>query len=46
MEIVIEKVETALVPPRWGLLKVSTNQGIIGWGDIRMELADGTITNW
>ena len=33
----IEKIETALVPPRWGLLRIITSSGNIGYGEFTVE---------
>ncbi|MDZ7639901.1 MAG: galactonate dehydratase [Bryobacterales bacterium] len=35
--ILIERIETAKVPPRWGLLRILTNQGITGYGEFTLE---------
>ncbi|MFS4454968.1 galactonate dehydratase [Maribacter sp. 2304DJ31-5] len=39
----IEKIELFKVPPRWLFLKVSTNQGITGWGEPIIEGKTSTI---
>jgi galactonate dehydratase len=33
----ITEVETFLVPPRWLFLKVSTDEGVVGWGEPVVE---------
>jgi galactonate dehydratase len=33
----IERIETAQVPPRWGLLRVLTSDGIEGYGEFTVE---------
>lgn len=33
----IERIETAKVPPRWGLLRILTDQGITGYGEFTLE---------
>lgn len=33
----IIKIETAIVPPRWGLLRVHTSDGVIGFGEFTLE---------
>ncbi|HEX6355689.1 galactonate dehydratase [Actinophytocola sp.] len=33
----ITQIETFLVPPRWLFLKVSTDEGIVGWGEPVVE---------
>ncbi|MGN8160190.1 galactonate dehydratase [Salinisphaera sp. RV14] len=33
----ITKLETFLVPPRWCFLKISTDEGIVGWGEPVVE---------
>ena len=29
----ITKLETFIVPPRWCFLKITTDEGIVGWGE-------------
>jgi galactonate dehydratase len=36
-KIVIAKFETAVVPPRWGLLRIHTDAGIFGFGEFTVE---------
>jgi galactonate dehydratase len=36
-KITITKIETAKVPPRWGLLKIETSDGVIGYGEFTVE---------
>ncbi|MBV8818173.1 MAG: galactonate dehydratase [Acidobacteriaceae bacterium] len=39
----IERIETVQVPPRWGLLRISTSAGIEGFGEYTVEgQLDGT----
>lgn len=33
----IERIETHKVPPRWGLLRILTDQGITGYGEFTLE---------
>ncbi len=33
----ILKIETAIVPPRWGLLRIHTSEGIFGYGEFTVE---------
>ncbi len=33
----ITKLETFLVPPRWCFLKISTDEGVVGWGEPVVE---------
>lgn len=33
----IERIETVKVPPRWGLLRILTDQGITGYGEFTLE---------
>jgi len=33
----IERIETAQVPPRWGLLRVVTSEGVEGYGEFTVE---------
>jgi galactonate dehydratase len=33
----IERIETAQVPPRWGLLRVITSEGVEGYGEFTVE---------
>ena len=33
----ITEVETFLVPPRWLFVKVSTDEGVSGWGEASLE---------
>jgi len=33
----IERIETAQVPPRWGLLRVVTSEGLEGYGEFTVE---------
>ncbi|HEY3840573.1 MAG TPA: galactonate dehydratase [Bryobacteraceae bacterium] len=33
----VEKIETAQVPPRWGLLRVLTSEGLEGYGEYTVE---------
>jgi galactonate dehydratase len=35
--ITIERIETAKVPPRWGLLRILTKEGITGYGEFTLE---------
>lgn len=37
----ISAIETFRVPPRWLFLKVSTDEGIIGWGEPIVEGRSG-----
>src|SRR5215469_4982462 len=39
----ITGVETFLVPPRWLFVKVSTNEGIAGWGEATLEGRSETV---
>lgn len=39
----ITKFETFLVPPRWLFLKISTDEGISGWGEPIVEGRAGTV---
>ncbi|QIZ67969.1 galactonate dehydratase [Geobacillus subterraneus] len=39
----ITKFETFLVPPRWLFLKISTDEGIAGWGEPIVEGRAGTV---
>jgi galactonate dehydratase len=39
----ITKVETFLVPPRWLFCKVSTDEGITGWGEATLEGRSETV---
>ena len=33
----ITKIETVVVPPRWGLLRIHTSEGIYGYGEFTVE---------
>ena len=33
----ITALETFIVPPRWCLLKITTDEGIVGWGEPVLE---------
>ncbi|MGH3656178.1 MAG: galactonate dehydratase, partial [Micromonosporaceae bacterium] len=33
----IDKIETFLVPPRWLFCRVSTDEGLVGWGEPVVE---------
>src|SRR5579864_7412880 len=33
----IERIETAQVPPRWGLLRILTSDGLEGFGEFTVE---------
>ncbi|MBP9838449.1 MAG: galactonate dehydratase [Proteobacteria bacterium] len=33
----ITKIETAIVPPRWGLVRIHTSEGIFGFGEFSLE---------
>lgn len=33
----ITKIETAIVPPRWGLVRIHTSDGIYGYGEFTVE---------
>ena len=33
----IEAIETAKVPPRWGLVRIQTAQGLTGFGEFTLE---------
>lgn len=33
----ITRIETAVVPPRWGLLRIHTSEGIFGYGEFTVE---------
>lgn len=33
----IERIETLKVPPRWGLLRILTDQGVTGYGEFTLE---------
>ena len=35
--MIIERIETAQVPPRWGLLRVTTSSGLEGYGEFTVE---------
>jgi galactonate dehydratase len=35
--MIITGIETFAVPPRWLFLKVSTDEGIVGWGEATLE---------
>lgn len=39
----IHSLETFLVPPRWCFLKLTTNEGIIGWGEPVVEGKAATV---
>lgn len=39
----IDRVETFLVTPRWLFLKISTDQGVSGWGEPVVEGRAGTV---
>jgi galactonate dehydratase len=39
----IEQIETFLVPPRWLFVKVSTDEGISGWGEATLEGRSDTV---
>jgi galactonate dehydratase len=39
----ITAVETFLVPPRWLFCKVSTDEGIVGWGEATLEGRSETV---
>jgi galactonate dehydratase len=41
--LVIEKVELFKVPPRWLFLKITTKEGIIGWGEPVVEGKAATV---
>ncbi|MEM9869456.1 MAG: D-galactonate dehydratase, partial [Bacteroidota bacterium] len=36
-EIQIERIELFKVPPRWFFLKMTTKDGIVGWGEPIVE---------
>ncbi len=36
-QIIIDKIELFKVPPRWLFLKITTNEGIVGWGEPVVE---------
>jgi len=35
--LIIDSIETALVPPRWGLLRMRTRDGLDGFGEFTLE---------
>jgi galactonate dehydratase len=35
--VTIEEIETLQVPPRWGLLRICTSPGLIGYGEFTVE---------
>ncbi|MCW5964180.1 MAG: galactonate dehydratase [Bryobacterales bacterium] len=35
--LIIDRIETALVPPRWGLLRILTRDGLEGFGEFTLE---------
>ena len=35
--LIIERIETAKVPPRWGLLRILTKDGLAGYGEFTLE---------
>ncbi|MGB7757815.1 MAG: galactonate dehydratase [Salinisphaera sp.] len=39
----ITKLETFLVPPRWCFLKISTDEGVVGWGEPVVEGRAATV---
>ena len=43
--MVVTQLELFAVPPRWLLLKVSTDEGIAGWGE-PWRNQDGTVAEW
>ncbi|TMM56755.1 galactonate dehydratase [Maribacter algarum] len=42
-ELLIEKIELFRVPPRWLFLKITTREGIIGWGEPVVEGKASTV---
>jgi galactonate dehydratase len=39
----IDGVEVFRVPPRWVLVRVATDAGLVGWGEASLEGRDGTV---
>ncbi|SOD97684.1 galactonate dehydratase [Blastococcus haudaquaticus] len=39
----IRQIETFLVPPRWLFVKVSTDEGVSGWGEATLEGRSATV---
>jgi galactonate dehydratase len=39
----ITSLETFIVPPRWCLLKITTDEGIVGWGEPVVEGRSATV---
>lgn len=35
--MLIESVETFLVPPRWLFVRIQTDTGLVGWGEASLE---------
>ncbi len=36
-KLIIDQIETAIVPPRWGLLRILTRDGLEGYGEFSLE---------
>ncbi|URD60815.1 galactonate dehydratase [Sphingomonas sp. KRR8] len=36
-ELIIDRIETFLVPPRWVFVRVETSDGAVGWGEASLE---------
>jgi len=41
--MIIEKVETFIVPPRWLFVKITTKSGLVGWGEPVVEGKAATV---
>ena len=39
----IMSIETYVVPPRWLFLKITTDEGIVGWGEPVIEGRAATV---
>ena len=35
--MIIESIETFLVPPRWLFVRIGTDSGLAGWGEASLE---------
>src|SRR5665647_3990059 len=35
--MIIESIETFLVPPRWLFVRIGTDSGLVGWGEASLE---------
>lgn len=36
-ELIIDRIETFMVPPRWVFVRVETSDGAVGWGEASLE---------